>query len=66
MSQRIEIRISPQGETRLETKGFSGSGCRDASRWLEAALGEKLSDKPTAEYYTSCSAEQRQQAGGST
>jgi hypothetical protein len=55
----IEIIISPQGETRLETKGFSGVACQDASRFIETALGEKSSDQPTAErYQVSASQEQ--------
>ena len=45
----IAITVSPQGETRLETKGFTGASCQDASRFIENALGEKLSDQPTAE-----------------
>ena len=47
----IEIIVSPQGETRLETKGFVGASCQDASRFIENALGEMLSDQPTAERY---------------
>ncbi len=47
----IEILVSPQGETRLETKGFAGASCRDASGFIESALGEKSSDRPTAERY---------------
>jgi hypothetical protein len=47
----IEITVSPQGETRLETKGFAGASCQDASRFIESALGEKLSDRSTAERY---------------
>jgi len=47
----IEIIVSPQGETHLETKGFAGTSCQDASRFIENALGEMLSDQPTAERY---------------
>ena len=47
----IEIIVSPQGETRLETKGFVGASCQDASRFIESALGQKSSDRPTAERY---------------
>ncbi|MCH7727466.1 MAG: DUF2997 domain-containing protein, partial [Planctomycetes bacterium] len=28
----IEIIVSPTGETKIETKGFSGAECRDASK----------------------------------
>ena len=35
----IEIIISPQGEARVQTKGFAGAACQEASRFLEQALG---------------------------
>ena len=47
----ITVIVSPQGETHLETKGFTGASCQDVSRFIENALGEKLSDHPTAERY---------------
>jgi hypothetical protein len=51
MSKIIEITISPQGETKIETNGFSGSECRLASRFVEEALGKKTSEQMTGEYY---------------
>ena len=51
--KRIEITVSPQGEARLETHGFSGSACRDASRLLEQALGVRSSEQLTSEFYQS-------------
>lgn len=48
----IEIIVDKQGQTRLETKGFSGNACREASQLLEKALGAKTSEKLTAEYYS--------------
>jgi hypothetical protein len=48
----IELVVSPSGETTLETKGYSGDACRNASAFLEAALGFKQSDQPTAEALT--------------
>ena len=47
----IEIIISPSGQSRVETKGFSGSQCREASRLLEAALGKTTSETLTAEFH---------------
>jgi hypothetical protein len=47
----IEILVSPTGETVIQTKGFSGASCRQASKALEAALGVKQSDKPTTEMF---------------
>ena len=49
MNQTIEIIVSAKGETTLQTKGFTGSSCRDASKVLERALGMVESDTPTAE-----------------
>ncbi len=40
MSRVIEVIVSTQGQTRVETKGFSGSRCREASRFIEQALGK--------------------------
>jgi hypothetical protein len=45
----IELVVSPSGETKLETKGFAGDACREASAFLEAALGAKQFEQPTAE-----------------
>ena len=47
----IEIIILPDGQSRLETKGFAGSRCREASRFLEAALGKTTSETLTAEFH---------------
>jgi len=47
----IEITVSPTGETTVQTKGFTGSSCREASKALERALGVVQSDTPTAELY---------------
>ena len=51
MQKTIEIVIDPTGAARLQTKGFAGPACRDASRLLEQALGTVSSDTPTAEMY---------------
>ncbi len=47
----IEIIVSPTGETRLETKGFTGGECREASKFVEDALGQKGSEQLTAEMF---------------
>jgi hypothetical protein len=47
----IELVVAPNGATTLETKGFAGDACKDASRFLEAALGVKLSDQPATEAF---------------
>ena len=47
----IEVIVSPTGEAVVQTKGFTGAACRDASKALERALGIVQSDTPTAELY---------------
>ncbi|MEK6247699.1 MAG: DUF2997 domain-containing protein [Planctomycetales bacterium] len=47
----IEVIVSSDGQTKLETKGFTGSVCRDASKLLEAALGKTTEERLTAEYH---------------
>lgn len=49
--KRVEIVISPTGATRIETKGFAGSDCRQASQFLEQALGVCRSETLTSEFY---------------
>ncbi len=57
----IEIVVSPTGETNVETKGFTGSSCRDASRFIEQALGKSTGEKLTAEFHQSESVRQANQ-----
>ena len=47
----IEIIVSPQGETTVTTKGFAGSSCRDASKFVERALGQRTDERLTAEFH---------------
>jgi Protein of unknown function (DUF2997) len=54
----IRVIVGPGGETKVETKGFSGGECRDASRFLEQALGQPVSEQLTPEFYQSQAAEQ--------
>jgi len=58
VTQIIEIIVQPDGQTRVETKGFAGSGCRDASRFIEQALGKSTGEKLTAEFHQTQSARQ--------
>ena len=47
----IEVIVSPQGETKIETKGFAGTECQQASAFLEQALGQRQAEKLTAEFH---------------
>ena len=53
MSKIIEIIVSPQGETTVQTKGFSGPSCREASKFLEQALGQRTDERLTSEFHAS-------------
>lgn len=51
MNKYIEIIVASDGSSRMETKGFAGPGCLEASRFLEQALGKVEADVRTAEFY---------------
>jgi hypothetical protein len=59
----IEIIISPNGETQLSTKGFAGAECRQASQFLEQALGTRTSEQLTGECYQPAATQQAVQEG---
>jgi len=47
----IEITVSPGGAVTVQTKGFVGPACRDASRFLEQALGTRTAEALTADFH---------------
>jgi hypothetical protein len=49
----IEITVDPKGQTRVETKGFTGGECREASKFVEQALGTRTGEQMTAEFHQS-------------
>ncbi len=53
MPRVIEVIVSPQGQTTVQTKGYAGTDCLQASKFLEQALGLVTSDRKTAEIYVS-------------
>ena len=61
MSKIIEVTVSPKGETTIQTKGFSGEQCRDATRNLEAALGVRTREQLTGEFHATTNTEQQTQ-----
>ena len=58
MTRTIEIIVNAKGETTVQTKGFAGSSCRDASRFIEQALGQQTGEQLTAEFHTAESVQQ--------
>ena len=59
----IEIIVAPNGKTTVQTLGFVGSSCQDASRFIEQALGQRSDEKLTAEFHQSQHTEQQTQCG---
>ncbi len=50
-AKTIEITVSPTGQSSVQTKGFTGGECREASRFIEEALGQRTSETLTAEFH---------------
>jgi hypothetical protein len=61
----IEIIIDSKGQSTVQTKGFTGATCRDASKSLEQALGLRTSEQLSAEFHQNVQTptETRNQAG---
>ncbi len=51
MPRIIEVTVSPTGETTMQTKGYPGSDCVQASKWLEQSLGIVAKEQKTGEFY---------------
>ena len=51
--KQIEVIVASDGSTRVETKGFSGAQCQEASRFLEAALGRRIDETLTPGFHQS-------------
>ena len=47
----IEITVDPKGQSKVETRGFTGGECREASRFVEQALGTRSAEALTAEFH---------------
>ena len=51
MNKTITIIVAPDGKTKIETNGYTGSSCREASRFLEDALGVGTVERLKSEYF---------------
>jgi hypothetical protein len=47
----------------VETKGFTGSECRDASRFIEQAIGQQTNEILKSEFHQTATAQQQVQQG---
>ena len=63
MSKTIEIIVLPTGQTAVQTKGFAGASCQDASRLIERALGQRTGEQLTAEFHQAQPVQQQNQQG---
>jgi hypothetical protein len=61
MMKTIEIIVTSAGKTTIQTKGFTGASCREASRFLEQALGQRTAEQLTAEFHQTESVQQSQE-----
>ena len=61
MARIIEVTVSPQGDTTIQTKGYAGADCLQASKFLEQSLGVAANDTTTAEFYQTADAQQQVQ-----
>jgi hypothetical protein len=55
----VEITVDSKGQSKVETRGFTGGECREASKFIEQALGQRTAEKLTAEFYQNQTTEQR-------
>ena len=60
----IEIVITVEGKTTVQTVGFTGSSCRDASKFVEEALGSRTGERLTAEFHQQSAESVHQQQHG--
>ena len=51
MARIIEVTVSPCGETTIQTKGYAGGDCLQASKFLESALGVAVAEHKTTEFF---------------
>ena len=65
VSKTIEILVATNGQTRVETKGFRGAECREASQFLEQALGKPTHETLSAEYHQTATTEHHVRHGES-
>ena len=50
-NRTITIIVSPQGQTQIETHGFSGPACQLASKFIEEALGRNTAEQLKTSFF---------------
>ena len=51
MSQKIIVTVARDGATQVQTEGFVGPACKQASDFIERALGKRQSEQLTCDYF---------------
>jgi hypothetical protein len=59
LSKAIEIIVAPNGQLRVDTKGFVGDECRQASEFIERALGQTSNEQLKAEFHQAANVQQQ-------
>lgn len=59
----IIVTVAKDGSTKVETRGFAGSSCQAASKFIEQALGARQGEQLTAEYFSQQTTPQQIQEG---
>tara|TARA_R110002096_G_scaffold342549_1_gene535519 strand:- start:5462 stop:5671 length:210 start_codon:yes stop_codon:yes gene_type:complete len=49
--QQIMVTITPEGDIRIDAKGYTGSTCEEATAFLETALGNVKHREQTRDRY---------------
>lgn len=59
----IQVTVDPAGAVTVKTVGFAGTSCKEASRYLEEALGVRGQESFTPEYFQGVETSDRLQQG---
>jgi len=62
-TKTIEITVDSEGSVSVKTKGFTGSTYKDASRFIEQALGRSSHETQLPEYFQKTHASNQIQQG---
>jgi hypothetical protein len=60
--QTVEVEIDVNGKVVIQTAGFQGASCLQATKTLEAVLGTVTEDAKTREFHQAAGQSQSQQA----
>lgn len=59
---QVTIDITETGDTKVAVSGMTGPGCKQLTAAIEAAVGTKTGDQPTADMHRAATQTKEQQA----